>query len=159
MTNEEFIGKTPTPEALIRLSIKHLEEAERNPKYRIDMSQWFYKEDGKCFVCFGAATLVLGLGREKVGDIRAIRPLSVRERIYALDAFRQGWITLALKRLGCWKPYAPNEDWIDLGLHRDYRLPVYLYHSDAPEFKRRLLKLADLLEGYKLLINTAGVKS
>lgn len=164
MTNEEFAGKTPTPESLIRLSLKHLEETEKHPHYYVYMSDWFHypltdSGDFKCGLCLGASTLVFGLGLslDRIGItgcwVDHVPPV-IRQRIKAIDDLRVGGIRKALERLGCWHPWEISNGRCKEQLRAYAYTNMPYYDQDPRHFKKEMLHLADKLEGYKLLINT-----
>ena len=84
-------------------------------------------------------------------------PLKVRHRVKALDTLCRGDVHKAvINYLGCWRPNKKDKDgklFKNIGIRF-----VHHYDSSPNKFKRDMYKLADKLEEYELLINTARAK-
>lgn len=96
------------PSALIRVALADLAKVEADPKYRVDMSEWVLwdGDSSPCEVCFAGAVIVgtLGGGPNFTEDFFRSHPhlfdSGTSRKLHALDAFRNGYVSLALEHMG-----------------------------------------------------------
>jgi hypothetical protein len=89
--------------ALIRVAIKDLRQAARDPIYKLDMARWHQpsNEPGKCCVCMAGAVMAFSLG---ISPRRSLEPQNFPDTTYAklraLNLVRTGYLFGALSQLG-----------------------------------------------------------
>ena len=124
------------PWTLIRDAVYDLGKQERLKSVRIYMNEWHHYFEGECLQCLAGCVMSRRLGADTKG---IYRPGSfdggVDQRLRALDCFGIGLVVKAYNDLKL--PMPKNVP------HR-YMIPGYADHPK--EFKKMLLKLADLLE-------------
>jgi hypothetical protein len=92
---------------LLELALKDLDEVTWMPdKYEVCMVAFYHRApaENKCFVCLAGAVMAntLGYQREDIADdVECILPkfLPHRDKLYALDSLRQGFIGRAYEDL------------------------------------------------------------
>lgn len=68
MKSKPQLGRVKHLSQMILLALSDLEEAEKNPKYRIDMGTW-HSPNSHCSVCFGGAVMAGTLGVSKDDEV------------------------------------------------------------------------------------------
>lgn len=135
--------KTIKPSELIRLAIGDLELVEQMPKtYVVDMGRWHSVEHDKCFVCLAGSFMAMTLHTNSNQTLLAsLIDKENQKYLYALNEFRKGELYSGLVYLNI-----PREKTKNL----PYNLPVTEYASDKDQFKKDMLRMADLLESNEL---------
>ena len=138
---QKFIDLTPTPQALIRVAIKDLEQAEKNPDYLVHMNQWHdpYRSAeigkyGKCAVCLAGACMTR-FTPPNVDCVPSHYPSPIEKRLLALNSFRIGQVASGLNYLNI---SMDTLDW--------YVEIVPEYEKFPKKFKKKMLRLAKDLE-------------
>lgn len=132
------------PSALIRLAINDLNAIEKQKdKYSINMTEWHspnYMED-TCAVCLAGSVMAntLKLDSNEHLDADEVEDISIQNKLYAINSFRIGQIKEGVEQLNLKMPLYLNNE-----------VPIVSYASNKSTFKKQLLKMADVLEGYKL---------
>ncbi len=130
------------PSALLLLALDDLRAVEKNKLYRITMGSWHVPDtyDGVCEVCFAGA-VIAGTFKEspikehgdcdKFGDDK--------DKLYAIDHFRTGYLKDALDLMGfeCPEDLAEN-------------ISVAEYENSPAQFKRDMIKIVKILQKHKL---------
>lgn len=134
---------------LILLALEDLEAAERNPRFKIDMKDWFHvknatryrdgetrlnhsltSETAQCTVCFAGAVMAGSLnGVEKSLNLRDegyMTPYDFGKndrKLQALNSIRTGDVTQALEELGRARPksFTDSSDEADGDVWLDFR--------------------------------------
>lgn len=117
---------------LILLALEDLRKVERSTKYEVDMGSW-HSPNGKCAVCFAGSVMAYSLN---ANIKRTYEPDNFDEytenRLFAIDAFREGYINTGLKHLGIYLNY-------------HYR-HIVRYSEDKGKFKRQMKSMAIMLQ-------------
>jgi len=90
---------------LMQLALDDLAKVEQDPQYRVNMGDWHngttVAYGNACVVCFAGAVMAKTLG---VPSERFVTPArfdeDTRRKLYALDKAREGYVGMALARLG-----------------------------------------------------------
>ena len=138
---------------LIALSLFDLEQVEKNDKYTVNMSYWYWPHAHTCFVCLGGSVLVnrFNFTEESLHGsmmLASVIDLHIAESdtnaLYALNYIRQGQLALALSQLGFDMPESTDE-------HKLWpHMSITPHHENAQRFKTDLAKLATKLAIYGL---------
>lgn len=135
------------PSELIRLALNDLSLAEKDGAYRIEMGLWHLStsyHDGKCAVCFAGAVMANTLKIPSNVNVDPYDfPLSIRNKLLALDRFRTGAVREGLFALLGGKAVRA----LDLdGLPAVLPPNIPRYELSPILFKIALRELADSLE-------------
>lgn len=126
------------PSRLIRIALKDLAARERDPKYRIEMGTWHQAPNSyqpSCRVCFAGAVMGrLGIKSNKFA-VPSDFAEPIRDKFYALNAFRRGDIYSGFDYMG-----------IPLPKGVPHSIDVADYSLDRNQFFDDMNCLADLLE-------------
>ena len=124
------------PSSLIRIALADLKRIEKDPRYRVDMTQWHTPTGGLCRVCLAGSVIAKTLQSDSLKYVTA-NYYSQRERLkfYALNEFRLGNIQGGLIHMG-----------IDIPYKLLYGVPICEYSRDPEQFHRDMAELANLLE-------------
>lgn len=138
------------PSELIRVAIADLEKIERDPRYRVKMSRWHEAPNPdvvalnpnhglKCDVCLAGAALACHgypIDQSLNGVDNIEDGLTVRNKIMALDMFRNGRVSDGLRLMG-------SAGFEDVRMHYKHDVPDY--HVQPEGFKIAMLDMADTL--------------
>lgn len=120
------------PSALIRQAMDDLEYVERTPGYKVHMGIWHGMRGGSCYVCMAgsvmAGTLQADMSRDyTTGSFQDRHNTS--GKLNALDAFRQGLVTLGVlhTRFGIGREQGQKVQDIEINLR-----PHYTPYPDMP---------------------------
>jgi len=125
------------PWTLIRDAIHDLTLQEKQKGVTIDMNEWHgQRGDGACHQCLAGSVMSRRLGVNTDASAFPFNfPDDVRDRLCALDDFRNGEIGFAYRELKLELPSSIPE-----------RVFIPDYHHGHAAFKASMLKLADQLE-------------
>lgn len=122
------------PSALIRVALRDLEKCERSRQYRIDMSTW-HRPNGQCSVCLAGAVMSQTMqvpASKKIGPYD-FKNQNIRAKLFALNAFRGGFVGDGLTDMGIENPLLTQT------------ANVTSYNRDPIQFKSDMRRLASLL--------------
>ena len=125
------------PSELIRLALADLALCAADPNYRIDMGEWHMPEHGVCQVCLAGAVMAKSLNASRADELYSADFPENRQKIKALDAFRDGLVCTALIDLG--------HDLSNWG-HGARNREITSYSKDPDAFMADMHDLADDLE-------------
>lgn len=128
------------PSELIRLALKDLALVEKDDRYKVDMNVYhcLMSWTGKCAVCFAGSIQAKSLNASVFIDTRpSTFDIDTREKLYALDRFRLGFISYGLR-------------FMDIPFDKHIRVPVTPYETSPAKFKRDMIKIAKTFEGLGL---------
>lgn len=101
------------PSDLITLALADLALAEASPEYKIAMGDWHLPGRRVCYVCLAGAVMAGTLGAPSDVDLTPFSfNANTRNKLQALDCFRQGTITVAFYHLGIDATDVPLRRWI-----------------------------------------------
>jgi len=124
---------------LIRVAIVDLEKVENLPeKYKVNMDIWHatLDQDEFCSVCLAGSVMAQTLGAKSTDNIRPYYSHLNVKKLIALNALRAGYVDSASRHMQYDK--ALNSLRFDRGITD--------YHTNAEQFKKEMLKLADDLQ-------------
>jgi hypothetical protein len=128
------------PSELLTLALADLESVESDPRYVIDMDLWHKPYRDRCAVCLAGAVIARTMGESpRVMLTVADFPEAISPKLFALNDFRMGYISLALSDLGIRKPSS-----IPAGVH------VTPYNIDRDKFFADMGAMAALLREHGL---------
>jgi hypothetical protein len=112
---------------LIELALKDLELVEKDPRYRVDMSQWHYGAEKVCVVCLAGAVIAKTLGAPRNKTYTPGKCSSDnRVKLRALDMVRCGYLNDAVR-------------YVHGGVPQASRIPHFVhvtgYDEDPTRFK------------------------
>lgn len=130
-----------SPSKLIRLALDDMRKVERSKDYKIDLSIWHDGTEGdgngQCVVCFAGSVMSKSLHVSKTKDVGPEElGGDIRDKLYALDSFRCGWIRDGLEEMSR----------KDLGNMLPFNTLVPDYKDDRAGFKRAMSEMADIIE-------------
>lgn len=115
------------PSDLIELALADLEKVEKRKRhYVVDMDCWHSTDrwDGKCAVCFAGGVMAMSLGAKRSeGSGPTAFYGDTRNKLYALNSFREGHVTAGIRWMGIEPPMMFT------------RIPVHPYFDDPEKFK------------------------
>lgn len=85
---------------LMRLALDDLTKVEADPRYKVDMRQWFKWKDYVCHVCFAGAVMAQTM-EEPITGISAPQyyPYDISRKLRALDLIRVGNVFSACREM------------------------------------------------------------
>lgn len=126
------------PSALIRVALCDLRKVEQDPKFRVDMTRWMYRDNVVCYVCLAGAVMaqslgIMGMVSEELTPIETFILDAESDKLRALNEFRAGRVNSGLFVMGL-----PHHGW-----HVELITP---YHVNKDRFHSDMRRLADKLE-------------
>lgn len=91
-----MIEKINTLWELLEIALEDLKHVEMDPRYTIEMGEWYNQVSGTCQVCLAEAVIARRL---PLKEGPAYQTFKICERLLALDCLRKGWIKHACSRL------------------------------------------------------------
>jgi len=133
---------------LIRLAIKDLEACESSPNYKIEMDVWHKPDpvDNKCWVCLAGSVMAQRFDTDPSLDVYpSDLHRSTKDKLLMLNLCRHLPCSISgsshRARQGLFKNYTKViEPWA--------RLETTTYAKDPVQFKKGMLRLADLMDEY-----------
>ena len=131
------------PSELLAKAMRDLKKAEDNPSYEINMEIWHRSYVNKytynyklCSVCLAGVVMAINLGASPFcnlnpDDYKAI----IRNKLWALNMFRKGYVKQALK---CMKINFPDK------LKEEYNIPYYKFNQ--VNFRKAMYRMIARLE-------------
>ena len=127
--------------SLIRVALDDLHKVENDPKFRVDMSDW-YHSNSHCAVCFAGGVMAFSLGKGANGGHQYPENFGRQNegKLVAIDQCRIGDFSSALDEMrdhGC--------DWItDEHIAKAERVDRFVvgYDRSKREFKAQMRKAA-----------------